>query len=55
MFIASIIDAIRKYARYRAQLTSLNQLDERTLRDIGISRGELAAATWRKTARTQYP
>ena len=55
MFIASIIDAIRKYARYRSQLASLNELDERTLRDIGISRGELATAAWRKTTRAQYP
>ncbi len=55
MFIASFIDAIRKFARYRSQLAGINQLDERTLRDIGISRGELATAAWHKAARTQYP
>ena len=55
MFIASLIGAIRRYARYRSQLTSINQLDERTLRDIGVSRGELATAAWSMTARTQYP
>ncbi len=55
MFIASLIDAIRRYARYRAQLASINQLDYRTLRDIGISRVDLVASAWRMTARTQYP
>jgi uncharacterized protein YjiS (DUF1127 family) len=38
MLIASSIALIRRYARYRSQLTSISQLDERTLRDIGISR-----------------
>jgi len=55
MFIASLIDTVRRYTRYRSQLDSINQLDERTLRDIGISRGELVTAAWRMTSRTQYP
>jgi uncharacterized protein YjiS (DUF1127 family) len=55
MFIASFIDAIRRYARYRSQLASINQLDERTLRDIGVSRGQLVTTAWSMTARTQYP
>lgn len=55
MFIASLIDTILRYARYRAELASINQLDDRTLRDIGISRGELATSAWRMTARSQYP
>ena len=55
MLIASSIALVRRYARYRSELTSISQLDERTLRDIGISRGELATAAWRYSARQPYP
>jgi uncharacterized protein YjiS (DUF1127 family) len=55
MLIASSIALVRRYARYRSQLASISQLDERTLRDIGVSRGELATAAWRYSARQQYP
>ena len=55
MFIASLIGAIGRYIRYRSQLASINQLDERTLRDIGISRGELTTAAWSVSAGTQFP
>ena len=55
MLLASIIDLFRRYARYRSQLSSIEELDERTLRDIGISRGELATAAWRRSARQPYP
>jgi uncharacterized protein YjiS (DUF1127 family) len=55
MLIPSLIALIGRYARYRSQLASINQLDERTLRDIGISRGEPATSTWRYTGRRPYP
>jgi len=55
MLIASSIALVRRYAGYRSQLASISQLDERSLRDIGISRGELATAAWRSSARQQYP
>jgi uncharacterized protein YjiS (DUF1127 family) len=55
MLIASSIALIRRYARYRSQLASIRQLDERTLRDIGISRGELATAAWSYSARRPFP
>jgi uncharacterized protein YjiS (DUF1127 family) len=54
MLIASTIAVIRRYSRYRSQLECISQLDERTLRDIGISRGELATAA-RNLSRAQYP
>jgi uncharacterized protein YjiS (DUF1127 family) len=54
MFIASLIYAIRRYARYRSQLGSIDELDERTLR-IGISRGELVTTASRMTSWQQYP
>jgi uncharacterized protein YjiS (DUF1127 family) len=52
MFIASLIGTIGRYFRYRYQLASINQLDERTLRDIGIDRSELTAAAWNISAHT---
>ena len=55
MLLASILDLFRRYVRYRSQLSSIEELDERTLRDIGLSRGELVTAAWRYTARQQYP
>jgi uncharacterized protein YjiS (DUF1127 family) len=55
MLLASIIDLFRRYVRYRSQLSSIEELDERTLRDIGLSRGELATAAWRHSARQPYP
>jgi len=42
-------------ARYRSDLDSISRLDERTLRDIGVNRGELATSAWRNSARRQYP
>jgi len=51
MLISSLIALIGRYACYRSQLASINQLDERTLRDIGISRGEPATSTWRYAGR----
>jgi len=53
--LISFIALIRRYGRYRSQLTSISQLDERTLRDIGISRGELVTAAWRHSGYRPYP
>jgi uncharacterized protein YjiS (DUF1127 family) len=55
MLIPSLIALIGRYTRYRSELASISHLDERTLRDIGISRGELATSAWRNSARRQYP
>jgi len=55
MLIPSLIALIRRYVRYRSQLTRISQLDERTLRDIGVSRGELATVAWRYSGRRPYP
>jgi uncharacterized protein YjiS (DUF1127 family) len=53
--LISLVALIRRYARYRSDLATISQLDERTLRDIGINRGELATSAWRNSARRQYP
>lgn len=55
MLLASIIDLFRRYVRYRSQLSNIAELDERILRDIGLSRGELASAAWRNSVRQPYP
>ena len=46
MLLSSIIRAVRAYWRYRSSLFALSQLDERMLRDIGMSRGELEGRAW---------
>ena len=46
MFIATLIHTLARYIRYRLQLTRIEELDDRILRDIGLSRGELKAAAW---------
>lgn len=50
MLIASFVGTIIRYARYRAQFISFSKLDDRTLRDIGLDRGELRSAAWDMTA-----
>ncbi|MGJ4969858.1 MULTISPECIES: DUF1127 domain-containing protein [unclassified Bradyrhizobium] len=44
MFITAIFDVIKRYVHYRTQLAYLDQLDERTLRDIG----QLHAEAWER-------
>ena len=51
--LISLIAAIRRYARYRSELASMSQLDDRMLRDIGISRGELVTRSY--SGRRPYP
>ncbi|UFZ05890.1 DUF1127 domain-containing protein [Bradyrhizobium ontarionense] len=48
MFIAAIFDALKRYVHYRTQLAYLDQLDERTLYDIGFSRDQLHAEAWQR-------
>jgi uncharacterized protein YjiS (DUF1127 family) len=51
--LISLIAVIRRYARYRSELASISQLDDRMLRDIGVSRGELASRSY--SGRRPYP
>ena len=41
MFNLRPLSALRRWMRYRANLNVLQQLDDRTLRDIGLYRSEL--------------
>ena len=50
MLIAFLFDAIGRYLRYRSQLASIIELDDRTLRDIGLNRTELREVAWSTAA-----
>jgi uncharacterized protein YjiS (DUF1127 family) len=39
--LISLIRMVRDYLRRRAALAEIARLDERTLRDIGLARGQL--------------
>ena len=43
--LISLIRMFRDYMRRRAALAEIAQLDERTLRDIGLARGQVPV-TW---------
>ncbi len=46
MLLINMISAVRQWMRYRRSLRALSFLDERTLRDIGLTRSELHATAW---------
>ena len=46
MLTAFLFDTIGRYLRYRSQLASVYELDDRMLLDIGLNRGELKATSW---------
>ena len=46
MLIAFLFDTVGRYLRYRSQLASIVELDDRTLSDIGLYRGELREVAW---------
>ncbi|MGC2777708.1 MAG: DUF1127 domain-containing protein [Bradyrhizobium sp.] len=48
MFVTAIFDFLKRYVHYRTQLAYVDQLDERTLRDIGFSRDQLHAEAWQR-------
>jgi uncharacterized protein YjiS (DUF1127 family) len=51
MFTALLFDIVKRYLHYRTQLLCIEQLDERTLHDIGFSRDELCAEAWQRAGR----
>ncbi|CCD92974.1 conserved hypothetical protein [Bradyrhizobium sp. ORS 375] len=50
MFITAVFDVLKRYVHYRTQLAYVDQLDERTLRDIGFTRDQLHAEAWERAA-----
>jgi uncharacterized protein YjiS (DUF1127 family) len=54
MFVAAIYHALKRYVHYRVQLVCIDQLDERILHDIGISRDELHSQAWHRADVATY-
>jgi len=50
MLIGVLFDTIRRYLRYREDVSCIARRDERILRDIGLSRSELCAEAWERAA-----
>jgi uncharacterized protein YjiS (DUF1127 family) len=46
VLIAVLYETIGRYIRYRFQVASIDRLDDRTLRDIGLNRTQLRATAW---------
>jgi uncharacterized protein YjiS (DUF1127 family) len=46
MLIGILFDTIRRYLRYRENVSCIAELDERILRDVGLNRGDLFALAW---------
>jgi uncharacterized protein YjiS (DUF1127 family) len=42
------LSTLRRWVRYRSNLQTLNQLDERTLNDIGLTRSAIRQAAWER-------
>jgi uncharacterized protein YjiS (DUF1127 family) len=38
--------AVRRWVRYRNNMQALDKLDDRMLRDIGLTRSSLESAVW---------
>jgi uncharacterized protein YjiS (DUF1127 family) len=54
MLIVFLYETVGQYLRYRSQLASMELLDDRMLRDIGLERGELRAAAWQAVHGTAH-
>jgi uncharacterized protein YjiS (DUF1127 family) len=51
MSLATLFGSVQRYLRYRAQLFSIESLDDHMLHDIGLNRGELSVAAWAQVER----
>lgn len=51
MIIANVLELIRSWRRYNASLRELNQLGDRELSDIGISRSDIPRVAWENAHR----
>ena len=47
MILTHIVRLLRMWRRYEASYNQLSRLDERGLRDIGLTRSEIPAAAWK--------
>ena len=51
MIIASVLELLRSWRRYNSSLRELNQLGDRELSDIGISRSDIPRVAWENAHR----
>lgn len=51
MIIANILELLRAWRRYNSSLRELNQLGDRELSDIGISRSDIPRVAWENAHR----
>jgi uncharacterized protein YjiS (DUF1127 family) len=49
--IAALITAVASWRRYRTAVRQLADLDDRSLRDIGLSRTDIKRAAWHGSRR----
>jgi uncharacterized protein YjiS (DUF1127 family) len=47
MILAHITRFLRQWRRYNQSVRELSRLSDRELSDIGLSRAEIAAASWK--------
>ncbi len=46
MFLSHILNLVRRWYRYDANVRELSRLGDRELADIGINRSEIARVAW---------
>ena len=46
MYLASLIQAVGAWRRYRTAVRELSQLDDRSLADIGLNRTQIRQVAW---------
>jgi uncharacterized protein YjiS (DUF1127 family) len=46
MFLTHLYGAYRQWRRYNQSIKELNQLGDRELADIGITRGDIPRSAW---------
>jgi uncharacterized protein YjiS (DUF1127 family) len=51
MFLSHLVGAYRQWRRYNQSLRELNQLGDRELADIGISRADIPRVAWEHSER----
>jgi len=51
MIIVNVLELLRAWRRYNSSLRELNQLGDRELSDIGISRSDIPRVAWENAHR----
>ena len=51
MLLSQILRFLRQWRRYNSNLRELNQLGDRELADIGISRSDIPRVAWENSER----